>query len=339
MKPLVSILIPCYNSSQWLAETLKSALTQTWQNKEIIVVDDGSTDNSLAIAKSFESPVVKVISQENQGQSAAENRALTEAQGDFIQYLDADDLLAPDKIERQIEFLDDANECVTACEWARFYRSPQEALFIPQALWQDLSPVEWLVIAWENHLMMHGAAWLIPRKVAEKAGFWDERLSLINDFDYFSRILLASKEVRFCRGARTYYRSGNFGSLSNAKSQAAWKSAFLALELGITNLLAREDSPRTRHACATVFQRFIYEAYPAVPELRQKAAAKVEQLGGADVKPSGGPMFQLLSKGIGWQQAKRLQNLVYQYGYKRAAIGWKLAKFREKLVYRQSSEI
>ena len=139
MKPLVSILIPAYNVEQWIAETLESALAQTWQNKEIIVVNDGSKDNTLAVVKRFESAIVKVINQENQGQSAAENRALKEAQGNFIAYLDADDLLAPDKIERQVHFLGSENsEFVAAGEWARFYKSPEEALFIPQPLWADL---------------------------------------------------------------------------------------------------------------------------------------------------------------------------------------------------------
>ncbi len=96
MKPLVSILIPCYNAEAWLAQTLESALAQTWSPTEIIVVDDGSKDRSLEIAKAFEPRGVKVISQHNQGASAARNRAFQESQGDFIQYLDADDLLAPD---------------------------------------------------------------------------------------------------------------------------------------------------------------------------------------------------------------------------------------------------
>jgi glycosyltransferase involved in cell wall biosynthesis len=333
MKPLVSILIPAYNVEQWIAETLESALAQTWQNKEIIVVNDGSKDNTLAVVKRFESAIVKVINQENQGQSAAENRALKEAQGNFIAYLDADDLLAPDKIERQVHFLGSENsEFVAAGEWARFYKSPEEALFIPQPLWADLSPVDWLVCAWEGHYMMHGATWLIPRKIADRAGFWDEKLSLINDFDYFSRILLASQGVKFCWGARSYYRSGISGSLSGSKSRSAWASAFRSLEQGTSNLLATEDSPRTCRACATVFQRFIHEVYPDVPDLQKKAEAKVQQFGGSDVKPLGGPMFQLLSGVVGWQQAKRFQKFAYQYGYSKAAVGWKLAKFIQKAV-------
>jgi glycosyltransferase involved in cell wall biosynthesis len=316
MKPLVSILIPCYNVEQWLPDTIESALAQTWKNIEIILVDDGSKDNTLAVAKSFASSKVKVISQENAGQSAAENRAFQEAQGDFIEYLDADDLLAPDKIERQIQLLGDSNsEFVASGEWARFYKSPEEALFVPQPLWTDMSPVDWLICAWEGHYMMHGAAWLVPRKVAEKAGPWNEKLSLINDFDYFSRILLASQGVKFCQGAKTYYRSGNASSLSASKSRKAWESAFLSLELGTNNLLLKENSQRTRHACATVFQRFIYEVYPDVPELRRKAETQVRQLGGSDLPPLGGKSFQQLSRLIGWKLAKRMQTKVRDLRY------------------------
>jgi len=319
--PLVSILIPAFNVEAWLGETLESALAQTWQNIEIIIVDDGSTDNTLAVAKSFASSKVKIISQENRGQSASENRAFQEAQGDFIEYLDADDLLAPDKIERQIQLLGDSNsEFVASGEWARFYQSPDEALFIPEPLWTDMSPVDWLICAWENHLMMHGAAWLIPRPIAEKAGNWHEKLSLINDFDYFTRILLNSKGIKFCQGARTYYRSGNSHSLSGSKSRRAWESAFLSLELGTSNLLAQEDSPRTRHACATVFQRFIYEVYPDVPDLREKAEVRVKEFGGSDIQPFGGRIFKSISSVVGWKRAKYLQAWVYKYRYNPAFL-------------------
>ncbi len=335
MNTLVSILIPIYNAEAWITETLESVLSQTWQHKEIILVDDGSTDNSLIIAKSFESPVVKVLGQENQGASAARNRALREAQGDFIQYLDADDLLAPDKIERQIQLLSARNaDCVAAGEWTRFYNSPTEAIFLPEPVWNDLSPVDWLICSWEGGGMIPLHAWLVPRQIAEKAGSWNEGLSLNDDGEYFCRVLLASRGVTFCRGAKAFYRSGILGSLSGSRSHIAWNSYFHSLELCMNHLLAREDSLRTRHACATFFQRFIYEVYPDVPELWKNAEAKVQQLGGSDLKPFGGPMFKLLSHIVGWEQAKRIQKFVYRYGYSKAAVGWKLAKLGERLVYR-----
>ncbi len=311
MRTLVSILIPCYNSANWISETLESALAQTWPNKEIIVVDDGSTDNSLAVAKSFESPIVKVISQENRGASAARNRALQESQGDFIQYLDADDLLAPDKIERQVRFLSSEgnSDFVASGEWARFYNSPTEANFIPEPVWQDLPPVDWLICSWEGGGMMHPAAWLVPRVIAEQAGSWNETLSLNDDGEYFCRVVLASKGVKFSSGAKSYYRSDIQDSLSATTSKAAWKSAFFVCELCTNHLLTKENTPRTRKACATAFQRFIYAAYPDVPDLVQKAETKVESLGGSDLKPGGGPCFQFLSSLGSWKLAKQLQKL------------------------------
>jgi glycosyltransferase involved in cell wall biosynthesis len=104
-KKLVSILIPCYNSREYLAETIESALNQTWPNCEIIIVDDGSNDDSLEIAREYEGDDVHVIAQSNQGAPAARNRAFRASTGDYIQYLDADDLLHPRKIEAQMSAL------------------------------------------------------------------------------------------------------------------------------------------------------------------------------------------------------------------------------------------
>lgn len=314
MKPLVSILIPCYNAESWLPETLESALGQTWENIEVIVVDDGSTDNSLAVAKKFESSKVKVISQHNQGASVARNRALQEAQGDFIQYLDADDLLAPDKIEHQVKLLncDRNSDYIVSCAWARFYQTPAEAVFQPQPIWQDMLPVEWLICAWEENWMMHPAVWLIPRQIAETIGFWNESLSLYDDGEYFCRAILASQKVKFCQASKTYYRSGNTNSLSGLKSFKAWQSGFLSLELSTNNLLALENTARTQNASAMCFQRFVYDAYPHAPELVKKAQLKVASLGGVDLPPPGGTRFQLMCRLFGWKLAKRIQQfLIY----------------------------
>src|SRR4030095_8981359 len=98
---LVSILVPAYNKEAWIGDTIKSALAQTWQNKELIIVDDGSKDRTLDVIRRFESVSVKVVAQENQGACAARNRAYSLAQGAYIQWLDADDLLHPQKIETQ----------------------------------------------------------------------------------------------------------------------------------------------------------------------------------------------------------------------------------------------
>ena len=111
MKPLVSILIPAFDAQEWIADTIKSAVGQTWPRKEIIVVDDGSRDQTLSIARQFASKEVSVVTQANQGAAAARNHAFSICQGDYIQWLDADDLLAPDKIERRSEERRVGKEC------------------------------------------------------------------------------------------------------------------------------------------------------------------------------------------------------------------------------------
>jgi len=315
--PLVSILIPSYNAEPWIAETLTSALAQTWVNIEIIVVDDGSTDHTLAAARKFASTRVQVISQPNGGASAARNRALKAAQGNYIQYLDADDLLEPDKIERQLELLVNGNpDWIASGAWARFFDHPSRSQFVPQMLWTDAAPVDWLVTAWTHHLMMHPAAWLVPRHISERAGPWDETLSLDDDGEYFSRVILASSMIKFCAAVKTYYRSGMAASLSGRRSPEALLSGYRSIELGCAHLLSQEDSARTRRTCAARYQRFIYEVYPAVPELMALAQAKVAALGGARAPVNGGPVFRLAASVVGWKLARRLQLFGYARGYK-----------------------
>src|SRR5689334_7017183 len=101
MQPFVSILIPCYNAEKWVGHAIESALAQTWPNKEVIVVDDGSTDGSLEVIKSFEDRI-KWETGPNRGGNVARNRVLALSRGEWIQYLDADDYLLPNKIAEQL---------------------------------------------------------------------------------------------------------------------------------------------------------------------------------------------------------------------------------------------
>lgn len=308
-EPLVSVLIPCYNARPWLEATIASVRAQTWRRREIVLIDDGSTDGSEALARQLAGPDLTFVRQPNAGQCAAFNHALRLAQGDYFEYLDADDVLGPEKLAVQLRRLAELPAgWIASGQWARFSSTPTDAIFLREGVWdRDLSPVEWLVTSWSGGGMMHGAAWLVPRAVAEKAGPWDERLSLINDFDYFTRVLLQSQGVAFCPGARTYYRSGIAGSLSGTVSRKAWESAFLSTQLGTAALLAREDGTRTRRAAAVNLQRFAYGAYPFAPDLVARAERRIRELGGSDLPPGGGPIFQVLRRCFGWKFARRVQ--------------------------------
>jgi glycosyltransferase involved in cell wall biosynthesis len=310
-QPLVSILVPSFNSEPYLSECVASALAQTHRNIEVIIVDDGSTDASLQLARGFADDRVRVIAQENRGQAGALNNAYAEARGDYIQYLDADDVLHPGKIEHQLPHLRNADPMAIASgAWARFSTAISDANFVKEAVWQDLSPADWLVTSWSGGGMMHVAAWLIPRAVVEAAGLWKESLRWAPNLDahFFTRTMLASSVCLFCADAISYYRSG-IQSMSSWRSRQSVEAMIeVILDCG-EGLLRLESSDRTRAAFADVLQRYVYAVYPDHPDLVDRAEARIEELGGSRLAITGGPMTVNLSKFFGWKLAKRLRRL------------------------------
>src|SRR6266496_3113438 len=308
-QPLVSILIPCHNAAQYVASALESALAQTWPEKEIIVMDDGSTDGSGEILESFQDRGVKVVDERCGNAAAARNRAFRESTGKYLKFFDADDLMEPHTIQLQMERLDSNSSAVASCEWGRFYGDDLSTFKLnPESVWRDMAPLDWLVESWmDARPMMQPGLYLIPRPILEQAGLWNDKLSLIDDFEFFARILCKASEVRFASGARLYYRSGINGSLSAQKSRRAVESAFRSLSDGTDHLLARRKDENARRACANVLQDFIYTYYPDHPDLRREMAARIAELGGSDLLPSGPPGFQSLRRFSGWKLARRIQ--------------------------------
>jgi len=247
---LVSILIPAYNAERWIAQTIASALNQSWRAREIIVVDDGSSDRTLEVARAFDAPNLKVIAQEHSGASAARNRALAEAQGEYVQWLDADDLLAPTKIAEQLDAVRDSGRRRTllSAPFGAFYWRPLKAKFRPTAIWEDLEPLEYLLRSFSQNLWMSPSVWLVSRELTNRAGPWDERLSLNDDGEYFCRVVAASERVQFVPGARCYYRMSGPSQLNRTCDRRALISFALSLSLSIDRLLALEDSDQTRSA-------------------------------------------------------------------------------------------
>jgi glycosyltransferase involved in cell wall biosynthesis len=330
MKPLVSILIPAYNSEQWIADTLQSALAQTWPRKEIIVVDDGSRDRTAEVARLFASNGVAVVSTANQGAAAARNHALSLSHGDYIQWLDADDLLAPDKIERQMEALGQcrSKDTLLSCAWGRFMYRYERAKFVPTALWRDMSPTEWLVHRLGQDLYMQTATWLVSRELAEAAGPWDTRLLSDDDQEYFCRVLLASDGVRFVPEARVYYRATGSGSLgyigrSDKKREAHW----LSVQLHIGYLRSLEDSARVRDACVRFLQHRIVVFYPERPDIFNQAEEMSGSLGGRLEVPRLSWKYSWIKALFGWGLARRAQHWL-------PTLKWWLVRFWDKALYR-----
>ena len=120
MEPLVSICIPAFNASAYIKETIECLLSQTYPHIEIIVVNDGSTDNTAKILDAYTSQGIKVIHQQNNGQCAAANTAYRANTGTLVKFFDADDLLSKDFILLQVERLMGRTEAVASAEWGRF---------------------------------------------------------------------------------------------------------------------------------------------------------------------------------------------------------------------------
>ncbi len=315
MKPLISILIPAYNAEAWIGETLHSALGQTWPRKEIIVVDDGSKDRTAEVARRFASKEVLVVSKDNEGAAATRNHALQLSQGDYIQWLDADDLLSPNKIEAQIARLGegDSPRTLLSSSWAFFNYRPRQAEFIPTALWEDLSPAEWLFRKLAYNLHMQTATWLTSRELSEAAGPWDTRLLSDDDGEYFCRVLMASQGTRFVPAAKVFYRntpSTRLGQISGSNKKR--DAMLLSMKLHIGYLRSLEKSDRTKSACLTYMQNWMEDFYPDRPDIVAELQGMAARLGGSLDAPKLRWKYAWIKPMLGRPTAKWVQTTLPQ---------------------------
>jgi glycosyltransferase involved in cell wall biosynthesis len=307
MNELVSIIIPAYNSERWIHETVQSSLNQTWPHIEIIVVDDGSTDSTLSIARSLASRSVKVVTQPNSGVSVARNHGFRIAQGSYIQWLDADDLLAPNKIASQLQTAEpgQVSRTLLTGKFGSFYFCRERATITPTGLWRNLSPLDWLLVKFNDQVWMNPAVWLVGRKLTELAGPWDEQLVRDNDGEYISRVVASSDSVQFIPEAMSYYRITNLGSLSNSYSYRACESVVRSLGLCFGYLLSLENSERSRRACLSLMQSFMLMFDGEKTELLHKLHALASQLGGSVPAARVSWKQGFLEKIVGQRLAKR----------------------------------
>ena len=303
---LVSILIPAYNKADWIEDTIRSALAQTWHQKELIIIDDGSTDETLGIARRFESPQVKVVAQRNQGACDARNNAYSLAQGAYIQWLDADDLLHPQKIEAQMKGIPDGltTRCIRTAAFGSFYFRPAKAQVRPTGLWQHLSPSEWMITKFTQRAWLNPTSWLVSRALTDAAGVWDPRLSAsgADDGEYICRMITKVDRVEFISNSMCYYRIGNLSSL-NHNSEKALNSLLLALTLCVQHLLSIDDSPRAKKAALQLLQDWFQFFYSGPAELVDEIRTFAATFGGELVEPELNWKYVPIRHILGWQTA------------------------------------
>lgn len=251
--PLVSIVIPVYNGSNYMKEAIDSALAQTYKNIEIVVVNDGSRDEgkSDAIARSY-GDKIRYFPKENGGSSSALNKGIAEMKGEWFSWLSHDDLYYPEKVQKQVEYLnnlleaeDEAqlykNVLFTACDYINgdgriIKKSKPEKEKALSAHIASLKGNEYL-IAEPTRYNFYGCGCLVNKRVFDEIGAFDENLRLINDLDMWTRVYMGEYKLHYMSEALTIGRihagqiSRSIGfSYHNAEQDMLWQRSLSYLK-------------------------------------------------------------------------------------------------------------
>jgi glycosyltransferase involved in cell wall biosynthesis len=207
MFPQVSILIPCYNADRWIAQAIDSALAQTYPHKEVIVVDDGSTDRSLEIIQSY-GDRIRWEAQPNQGGNVARNRLLALSTGEWLQYLDADDYLLPDKIMQQVTALEpDIDVIYSPSVFEYCNESPPRQAIMPIPEPHD----PWILLA--RWWLPQTGSPLWRRAAIASVGGWKVNQPCCQEHELYLRLLKAGKRFAYCAATGSVYRQWSSGTV------------------------------------------------------------------------------------------------------------------------------
>jgi glycosyltransferase involved in cell wall biosynthesis len=183
--PLISVIIPAYNAEKTIARTIKSVLAQTYSNFELLIIDDGSQDATVEIAKNISDTRLKLFSYPHQGHSAGRNRGLTHAVGEFVSFIDADDMWTPDKLEAQLQALQSHPEAAVAYSWTNFI--DQDDRFLRAGSYIKAKGNVYSRLLGTNFIE-NGSNPLIRRDALTAVGKFDETLITSPDWDMWLRL-------------------------------------------------------------------------------------------------------------------------------------------------------
>ena len=305
---IVSIIIPLHNAEAYILETLKSCFEQIYTNIEVIVVENGSSDNSWEFLNTIADTRLQCYQIDIANASAARNFGYKKATGDYIMFLDADDIVSKTKIDKQLRVLENLEEgWIASCAWGKFTNTIEQASFIQQDTWRIKDPLQWCITSWNGGGMMIPGCWLIPKPIIEKAGLWNETLTLHDDGEFMCRVLLASQGNVFVENAWVYYRQVSNSLSRKNQSYKAAKSTLDVCESYRKHVLPSEDSPIVRQALAYNYRRFMYEFHPKHKDLLDLAKQSFQTLGVKNTPLIGGENFKKLSKIVGFYNALSLR--------------------------------
>jgi len=311
MAPQTSVIIPCFNNSAWIRDTLCSVVAQNRESLGIIVIDDGSTDNSAEIVRD-EFSFVHLVRTPNRGASQARNLGTSLAHGEFIQYLDADDLLAEGKIGAQVEALERTGADVAYGDWQKLVPSPAPGSgddFVP-------GEVVARVIEGDAEIALFGDFWCPPAaylfrrsivdRVVDQAGGWNESLPVIQDARFALDCALLGGRFVHTPGIAAYYRAHEAGSLSRRNPVAFWRDVYRNAQQveawwSEHGGIAEPRRNALKHCLGNVAR----SSFKTDPETFEQALADLERLGCGSYTPEGPPHLRIASKLIGYRRSEQ----------------------------------
>lgn len=236
MERLVSVIVPSYNYGRFIGQALESLRAQTYSRWECIVVDDGSTDNTDAIVTSFaeNDSRIEYIRQENQGLAAARNAGIAHSAGEYLQFLDADDLLESEKLERQVEFLEQHDDIDIVFSDSRYFRTEnmQERRFsqdeanAPWVVKLSASGTDVLRPLVRNNIMVVSSP-LLRRSVIADVGLFDGTVKGVEDWHYWIRCAIEGKHFHYLDAEGTWALVRVHGSSMSRDARLMLRSILL----------------------------------------------------------------------------------------------------------------
>ncbi|RYY08255.1 MAG: glycosyltransferase [Sphingobacteriaceae bacterium] len=306
MIPLVSIIIPVYNSEDYIADTIFSCINQSYKNIEIILINDGSTDNSEKEILKFNDNRIHYFKIENSGACEARNFGISKAKGQLLQFLDHDDLLETNKIISQIEYFEKYGEDYIYSGTMGSVSGNVKTIDEDYEVYQkNFLPKEYFEVKLiEFGKAITTGAWLIPIKLIQTTHGWDSRSGLNDDGEYFMRIILNSKGVVFCREAIFYFRRDVPNSLSKQfNSKEVYVKWLFSYQSFVKHFKLKLEDSIARQLGWKALSIYYCASYPLYPDLLKQCKKEINLLGYSRPFPIGGKGFTLASKYIGVDRA------------------------------------
>ncbi|BAO76192.1 glycosyltransferase family 2 protein [Winogradskyella sp. PG-2] len=319
----VSVIIPLYNAMPFFKETIDSVLRQTQDNLELIVIDDGSTDGALEHLEALNLPNLIITSNKGKGACAARNYGFQLSSGDYIQYLDADDLLSETKIETQVNLLKNNPKSIAVCSTKHFYNTIDNGKITDRPFLESTNnPKELLLNLFgadgKTQNMVQTSAWLTPRTLIEEAGPWDERLKKDQDGEFFCRVVTKAENVLYSPTVLNYYRKHVGGSnIASQKKRIHLESQLKALNSKAKQFSGLEKTQAYNNAMALQYKVLAINAYPKFKDFAKVCLNRSSEYGGSKYLPVlGGRIIEIIKTILGWKIAKSFSYWVHKIDFR-----------------------